>query len=159
MFEFRIKNEELDRFIQNLEQRAEARIDRALYDVQTEWRVEFDRQQRRLRYNWTALRPRYQEEKDQAYRQRARTGVRYNSILKRTGRMLEGYKDDITVNLYDKSVVVYYPTIYARVHEKGSGRTNAGHGNIPARPFEWFRFTRRAQAVLEKALVEGLTDE
>lgn len=149
MFRYRLRQGTVDKFADKFGEDAQENIRKALQDITMEWGQEIFRQQRRRgRSNaanpWTPLDPYYAERKKEDYEE-GRNGVKYRTILRRTGRMLDAYRDLIYADYSRNAVEIPYPTIYARYHQEGTYK-------MPARPFDVEPFRRIAIDKFTKAI-------
>jgi hypothetical protein len=94
--------------------------------IKREWQSELVRQQASLQSVWTPLkrtpkgRSYYERKRHEYFGSKGHGGaVRFLSILKRTGHMMDGYVSGIIVDNNALTVTIPYPNTAARVHQEG----------------------------------------
>lgn len=152
----------LKRFVDQMGSRSSGVLRDALPEIQQEFKAEINRQQQRLsRSGWEAWSKAYADRRDSEYGKPRLT--RYKTKLKRTGAMLAGYIEGITMDVPNLSVTVNFPKgrdaqgydigIRAKSHQGTIGQPVG----VPIRPFQLDRFKTLAFKIFERAVAEGLS--
>jgi hypothetical protein len=156
LFSVKIDDESLKAFGRRFRRAKLKQVDIALGEIRREWQADFVRQQRQYASGgtWAPLSPAYRERKERERGDPRFPEVRFVSLLKRGGAMLDGYINGITIDPTNYTVTIPFPTgslgVRARAHQGVSGRPV----NMPARPFHTDRFARLANRILRDALAK-----
>lgn len=135
MLSFKVTEKTLKKYGVDFKKGVLKNIDVSLTAIRRDLSIVLNDQQRKFsRSNkWQPLTPKYLERKRDEYAHRGKTGVRFVTTLKRTGKMMSGYGNGIQINPSSLLVIIPYPTDYARRHQ-------LGQGSVPARPFDLEEF-------------------
>lgn len=172
LVDFTLDDASLNAFTSRFGRNKKRHIKQALAEIKREWQAEFKRQDARMQKVWTPLKtwvdgktatknatgidPRsYAARKRRAYYRGkgGKSDVRYLRILKRTGRMLDGYIQGIEINDIDYTVSIPFPEeaeLRARSHQ-GRG-VGLPRGVLSTRPYDLERFEFTASRALRRAL-------
>ena len=139
----------------------EKQIKRALGEIKREWHAEIVRQFDTFpstRWHPLKTKPRnYQKEKERDFNNPKKPEVKYNTILKRTGRMFDGYLRGIRIDEVNFRVIIPFPraaggdkkiNVRAKVHQ---GALLPPPGLRP-RPLDNERFSAIASEIINAAV-------
>ena len=159
MMQFALKEISLVRLVEHVDESIKSSIEDGADDLRREWGYELYRQQLRFHRGgqWAPLDAGYAKRKAREFGQSS-SEVRYNTTLRRTGRMLAGYVNGITINTDTSTTEVSMPYpdgelgIRARAHQGVIPRPKG----VVARPFDLEGFTQVALDVFTKALNKAI---
>ena len=151
MFDFTVDTKSLNKFRDKFIGSIGENMSQALDNIRVEWGYTLHKQQLRFHRNgnWVELSPAYKARKDKEFKSRAKTEARYNTMLRRTGKMLKGYVEGMHIDIVNNKIEMPYSDRYARAHQ-------LGYGNLPARPFEVEEFHQVAVNEFKKAIAKRL---
>ena len=163
LISFEIDDNSVDVFGKSIEDASKASIKRGLSETKRAWQAELVRQQRRLRSSWTPLKkiPKgksyFDRKQYEYYSGKSKNGkVRFLSILKRTGRMMQGYVNGIRIDNVNLKVEIPFPLgaeVRAKVHQ---GLLPLPTGVLAHRPFELEKFEDLAIDIMSDAITKDL---
>jgi hypothetical protein len=153
--DFTVNEDTLEIFGNRFADAKKSQIRRGLESIKREWQSELVRQQASLQSVWTPLkrtpkgRSYYERKRHEYFGAKGKGGaVRFLSILKRTGHMMDGYVSGIIVDNNALTVTIPYPNIAARVHQEGP----LPSGVLALRPFDTTKFIDKAINIIDDAI-------
>lgn len=158
LFDLEFTRRSLDGWVAGVSRKFRHNLEIAQEEIRRDWQYELIRQSQTSGYGtWPSLNPKYEARKDKEH---ASGKFVYNSLLRRTGEMLDGYVDGIEFDLSRTTVFVtmYYPSNpkvekYAMSHQGDIGQPVG----VPERPFDLDRFEEIARDRIDDAM-ERATD-
>lgn len=158
MFTFEVDDASLTAFGRRFRAAKLKNVTKALEDIKREYQYEFLRQQANNTRSgrWAPLSVAYFIRKEREYSDPDFPEVRYLSLLRRTGEMLEGYVQGVMIDNNRYTVTANFP---ARPDLRKRAKSHQGVIGLPkggvARPFNLQRFDAIAKKIMKDALVKN----
>jgi hypothetical protein len=159
-----VNRNSLDQWQAGISRRFRKNLEDAQSQIRQLWIQELYRQQKsRGDGTWALLNPIYAKRKAREYASNENKDVRYNSILRRTGKMLDGYAKGVQFETTNSrvSVIMPFPSDDARVNLRArSHQGDIGQPRgIPIRAFDIEKFKEIALDKFNEAMRKAANNE